>query len=344
MVVTKPQNLENLTFDEDRNITLMLKGLFASVHILNTDKIVDLIWKKNRQIQTIYFLVGELINFFKLEPNSEKNALINYFYSFCKKYDYMNINIFKIEFKEKIGKIQLYNKYIYISKLINFHGSSIQELIKEMKGKDIYNLGVIQYELFKSMLFDAGLYLYSKQDQDSHEFLEFMIFCMKKDRSLELNKYKKQTNKKGEKDNNEIRYSLFDLYYQSFIDFYDEYNCNIVTNPYKRIRVYMKKNDINNAEIILRPLFIEKNILKIDNIEYIDIIILNKYLRRIGIILNEERISVVLFEEELVDKNKFINDIYDYDDNKENEIENNHEKIKQKVDNFIDDIFGLNFN
>ena len=170
-----------------------------------------------------------------------------------------------------------------------------------------------------------------------------MILCMKKDHSLELNKYKKQT-KKGDKDNNEIKYSLFDLYYQSFIDFYDEYNCNIVPNPYKRMRIYMKKNDINNAEIILRPLFIEKNILKIDNNEYIDIIILNKYLRRIGIILNEERIFVFLFEEELVDKNKFINDVYDYDDSKKNEVENNSEKIKQKVDNFIDDIFGLNFN
>ena len=344
MVVTKPQNLENLTFEEDKNITLMLKGLFVSLHILNTDKIVDIIWKKNRKIQTIYFLVGELIYTFKLEPNLEKNILINYFHSFCKKYDYMNINEFKIKFKEKIGKIQVYNKYIYISKLINFHGSSISELIKEMKDKDIYNIGVIKYEQFKSMLFDAGLYLYSKQDQDSREFLEFMVFCMKKDRSLELNKYKKQTNKKGEKENNEIRYSLFDLYYESFIDFYDEYNSNIVSNPYKRIRIYMKKNDINNAEIILRPLFIEKNILKVDNIEYIDVIILNKYLRRIGIILKEERISTFLFEEELVDKNKFINDIYDYDDNNKIENENNPEKIKQKVDNFIDDIFGLNFN
>ena len=343
MVVTKPQNMEDLSFEEDKSITLMLKGHFVSIHVLNTDKIVDLIWKKNRQIQTIYFLVGELQNLFKLEPNNEKNILINYFYSFCKKYDYMNINQFKIEFKEKIGEIQLYNKDIYISKLINFHGSGIQELIKAMKDKDIYNLGIIHYDQFKSMLFDAGLYLYSSQDQDSHEFLEFMIFCMKKDRSLELNKYKKQT-KKGDKDNNEIKYSLFDLYYQSFIDFYDEYNCNIVPNPYKRMRIYMKKNDINNAEIILRPLFIEKNILKIDNNEYIDIIILNKYLRRIGIILNEERIFVFLFEEELVDKNKFINDVYDYDDSKKNEVENNSEKIKQKVDNFIDDIFGLNFN
>ena len=340
MVVTKPQNLENLTFEENKNVTLMLKGLFVSIHALNTDKIVDLIWKKNRQIQTIYFLVGELQNIFKLEPNLEKNILINYFYSFCKKYDYMNINQFKFEFKEKIGKIQLYNKYIYISKLINFHGSSLHELMKTMKDKDIYDIGVIKYEQLKSMLFDAGLYLYSRQDQNSQEFLEFMVFCMKKDRSLELNKYTKQP-KKVDKDNSEIKYSLYDLYYQSFLDFYDEFNCNIVANPYKRIRLYMKKNDINNAELILRPLFIEKNILKIDKNEYIDEIILNKYLRRIEIILNDERISAFLFEEELVDKNKFINDVYDYDDSKKNEIENNQEQFKKKVDNFIDDIFGL---
>ena len=83
----------------------------------------------------------------------------------------MNINQFKIEFKEKIGEIQLYNKDIYISKLINFHGSGIQELIKSMKDKDIYNLGIIHYDQFKSMLFDAGLYLYSRQDQNSQEFL-----------------------------------------------------------------------------------------------------------------------------------------------------------------------------
>ena len=74
----------------------------------------------------------------------------------------------------------------------------------------------------------------------------------------------------------------------------------------------MKDNNISNAEIILRPLFFEKNIIKINNKEYIDIILLSKYLRRIGIILNEEKISVELFEEELVDKNKFTNDINNY--------------------------------
>ena len=135
---------------------------------------------------------------------------------------------------------------------------------------------------------------------------------------------------------------MFDLYYGSLIDFLDEYNSKVVENPFKRIRLYMKNNNIINAEIIIRPLFIKKNILKINNVEYIDIILLNKYLRLIGIISNEEKISVITFEEELIDKNKFINDIYDYDI-KNDEEERSPEKIKQKADDFIDEILGLNF-
>ena len=213
-----------------------------------------------------------------------------------------------------------------------------------MKNKDVYNIGIIKYDHFISFLFDSGLYFNSKQDQDSQEYLEFLIYCMKKNRTLELKKYKKQINRKNTKedDNYEIRYSLFDLYYGSLIDFLDEYNSKVVENPFKRIRLYMKNNNIINAEVIIRPLFIKKNILKINNVEYIDIILLNKYLRLIGIISNEEKISVITFEEELIDKNKFINDIYDYDI-KNDEEERSPEKIKQKADDFIDEILGLNF-
>ena len=79
-------------------------------------------------------------------------------------------------------------------------------------------------------------------------------------------------------------------------------------------------------------------ILNVNNVEYIDIIILNKYLRKIEMIPKDEKISVSIFEEELIDKNKFINDIYDYDFNKKEET--NFEEIKKKADNLIDDIFG----
>ena len=89
----------------------MLKGLFYSLHIRNTDEIVNLIWKKENQVQTIYFLINELMKIFKIKT-SDKNILINFFYSFCKKYSYMDINTFKKEFKNKIGLIQLYNKNI----------------------------------------------------------------------------------------------------------------------------------------------------------------------------------------------------------------------------------------
>ena len=155
---------------------------------------------------------------------------------------------------------------------------------------------------------------------------------MKKDRRLDLSKNNKDNN-------NEIKYSLFDLFYGSFIDFINEYNCNIIKNPFKLIRDYMKKKDINNAEYILRPLLTQKYILKVNNIEYIDIIILNKYLRKIGIIDNDNGIWFSTFEEELIDKNKFINEIYNSNDNIKEE--NNIEKINRITDNFIDDIFKI---
>ena len=98
----------------------------------------------------------------------------------------------------------------------------------------------------------------------------------------------------------------------------------------------MKKKDINNAEYLLKPLLENKYIIKINNKEYFDIVILNKYLRKLGIIKKNETISLNCFEEELIDKNKFIDDIYDF---KINEI--NTEKINQNASNLINEIFQV---
>ena len=76
----------------------MLKGLFYSIHIRNTDEIVDRIWNRDKEIQTIYFLVEELFKFLYLK-NSEKNLIINFFYSFFKKFSYLDIDTFKSLFK-----------------------------------------------------------------------------------------------------------------------------------------------------------------------------------------------------------------------------------------------------
>jgi hypothetical protein len=113
LLITKPPYEIKISEQEDKNMVLMLKGLFYSIHIRDTDRIVDLVWKSDKQIQTICFLVNEIMKLFNLK-NSEKNLLINFFYSFCKKYKYFDINEFKKEFKEKIGDIPLYNnKYIF---------------------------------------------------------------------------------------------------------------------------------------------------------------------------------------------------------------------------------------
>ena len=311
LLVTRPSSLENLTDEEDQNITLMLRGLFASLHVLDTDKIVDIIWKYNKQIQTIYFLVEELINYFRIEPNLEKNILLNYFYSFLKEYNYMNIDTFKILFKNKIGEIKIFNKNFYISELLNNHRNQIDKLIKSIKDKDNYNIGIIKLKEFNNMLKNEGLFLSINNDKRYQDY-QFLIYCMKKDRTLEINKSKKQISKKVAFDNYDIRYSLFDLFYKSLIDFIDEYNSLIIRNPFQRIKTYMKNKKINNDDNILKSLLIDKNIIKVNNKEYIDIILLNKFLRRIGVIQNNEVIFATLFEEELVEISKFTNDIVNY--------------------------------
>ena len=311
LLVIKPSCLENLTDEEDKNITLMLRGLFASLHVLDTDKIVDIIWKYNKQIQTIYFLVEELINYFKIEPNLEKNILLNYFYSFLNNYNYMNIDTFKALFKNKIGEIKIYNKNFFISALLNNHRSQIDKLIKLIKDKDNYNIGIIKLKEFNNMLKNEGLFSSINNDKDYQDY-QFLIYCMKKDRTLEINKSKKQISKKAAFDNYEIKYSLFDLFYKILINFIDEYNSLIIKNPFQRIKAYMKNKNINNDDNILKSLLTEKNIIKINNKEYIDIILLNKFLRKIGIIQNNEIIFTNLFEEELVEINKFMDDLINY--------------------------------
>ena len=103
----------------------------------------------------------------------------------------------------------------------------------------------------------------------------------------------------------------------------------------------MKENDIINAEKLLRPILTEKNILKINSINYIDIIVLNKFLRLKGIIKKDDKILVNTFEEELVDINKFINDIYDCENIDEKHLDD--EDLKKKADNLVDEILQLNF-
>ena len=124
LFITKPNIIINISEEEEKNIILMLKGLFYSIHLRDTDEIVNLIWKKNKQIQTIYFLVNELMKIFCLK-NKDNILLINFFYSFCKNYSYIDINTFKKELKGKIGNIPLLNRNYYICKLMNFHKTKI---------------------------------------------------------------------------------------------------------------------------------------------------------------------------------------------------------------------------
>ena len=332
LLITKPPYEIKISEQEDKNMVLMLKGLFYSIHIRDTDSIVDLVWKSDKQIQTIYFLVNEIMKLFNLK-NSEKNLLINFFYSFCKKYKYIDINEFKKEFKEKIGDIPLYNNKIYISKLLNFNGTKMIELIKLMKEKDTFNLGFLTLDQVNALL--NNLCLSFDSEKDFNDIYEFIMITMKKDRSFNLFD-DNDTNNINEQENT-IKFSLFDLFYQSLIDLIEEFDYNIIYNPFDSIRNYMQKNEINNAELLLKPLLNNKYIIKINNKEYFDIEILNKYLRKLGIIQLNESIYINCYEEELVDKNKFIDDINDYGINETKETDLN--KLNQNVNDLINGIF-----
>ena len=336
--ITKPANYLKLTTEEDKILTYFLRGMFFSLHILDTDKIVDIIWKFDREIQTIYFLVEELLNFYNYDTKSDRNVLINYFYSFCKNFSYMNINEFKTEFKKKIGKIQIPSKYIYMSKLLHFHKTKLKILLKLVKKKDIFNRGVINYNQFHILLYDCGI-TFNTLDNTYDEVLEFLIYCMKKSHKLDIFEKKDELKDSNEK---EIKNSVYDLYYESLQDFIDEYNCNNVSNPYYLFKNYMTENDIISAEKILRPILIPKYIIKINSKDYIDSIILNKFLRIKGIIKKDDKILVDTFEEELVDINKFIDNIYEKG-NEEEKQKLDYEILKHKAENLIDEIFQLNF-
>ena len=80
LLITRPSNLIQLTKEEFKEITFLLLGLFYPHHILDTDKIVDLIWKSNKNFQTIYFLVQESLNHFNFKNQDFQNILINYIF------------------------------------------------------------------------------------------------------------------------------------------------------------------------------------------------------------------------------------------------------------------------
>ena len=329
LIVIKPVYLVNISKKQEKNIILMLKGLFYNIHIRESDEIVNLIWKSDKPIQTIYFLVNEIFYLFNLK-DIEKNMMLNFFYSFCKKYNYIDKTLFKNIFKEKIGNIPLYNKSVYVSKLMNFNGNKYIELIKLMPSIDSFNLGILSLDQINILLKNLGLLPdLSKDYEDDYEFI---IIIMKKNKTLNL------LEDDEIKSENNLKNSLFDLFYESFIDIIEEFGSNIIFNPIELIKNYMQKNEINNAELLLKPLLTNKNIIKVNNKEYFDINILNKYLRKSGIIKLNEAININCFEEELVDKNKFIDNINNYVINNDTN-ENNKKKVNEIVNELINEIF-----
>ena len=225
-----------------------------------------------------------------------------------------------------------------MSKLLNYYKTKLKLLFKSIRKKDFFSRGTINYYQFMDLLYDCGI-LFNSSDNNFEEMLDFLVFCMKKDRKFDLfeNDIEYLDNQKEQ----EKKYSLFDLFYESLDDLINGFQSNDVENPFYLIRNYMNENEIINAEKLLKPILTDKNILIINSVKYIDIIVLNKFLRFKGIIKNGDKIVVNTFEEELVDINEFINNIYN-GSNEEEKIKD-YDHLKLKAENLIDDILKLNY-
>ena len=137
--------------------------------------------------------------------------------------------MFKKEFKNKIGDIPLYNKNIYISRLMNFHRTKIVELFKLIREKDTFNLGIISFEKLNKLLND--LYLFKVDGKNNEEIYDFVMIIMKKNRLLKFAKNNSLLEIIEQKE--QIKYSLFDLFYESLFDLIKEHNSNIISNPFE---------------------------------------------------------------------------------------------------------------
>ena len=103
----------------------------------------------------------------------------------------------------------------------------------------------------------------------------------------------------------------------------------------------MERNNIISSEKLLRPLINKCHIIKKNSKEYIDEILLNKILKSLKIIKNDEKVLFPTIEEELIDINGLINDIYTKESTNNNFVT---EENKKKINNMLDDIFHIAIN
>ena len=343
LFVTKPVKYENLSEEEFSDIALMIRGILYANHIFDYEKLINIIWKHDKPVQTIYFLVNEFMNFSELTKQSDRNKLINVFYSFCQKFYYISKKDFASLLEKKLGVIIQYNRFLYINKIHNFYSKKIKRLIKFLKFSDEFSTGVIQYSKLLLGLETVGI----ENQENFKDFKEFLIFCMKRKRNIILLQ-KNQTeeteknlndvpneNKSTEEKTNENECDIYNLFYENLSDFYYEFKARNIFDYYSVIRKYMAENEISSAKILFKPLLIKENIFSVNNKDYVDIIVLNKYLKLIGIIKKKQRIFFPTYEDELVDVNWLVDDI---DNLSNNYVQQSPEIIKQSAEKFINEI------
>ena len=322
-------------------ITLLLKGYFINMNITNIDEAVNKLWLKEKPIQTFETLTEELlilIDNYINEPNStfinenNRNLLMNYFYSFCNRYNYITINEFKSIFHDKMGNFIVKDNDYLMTKLYNYCNGKLSEFIQVLKNLDNNNIGKINLHDFIKGLKEKNLIFRNinqgniVEPKDINDIIQLLIIHMKKnkDKKNEVNKISNNNIENSSKE----KLSIYDLYYEPIINLINS-NCKSEAPLFKAIiKKYLIDNKISSLMNFLAPLFKKNDVIINKGLDrYIKSQTFVEYLINNDVIPETENFLLPYEKDVLLDINQLVNEIDEanpllncFEENKENII------------------------
>ena len=339
------ENAEINNYLNNDILTLLLKGYFINMNITNIDDAVNKIWLKEKPIQTFETLTEELlilIDNYINEPNStfinenNRNLFMNYFYSFCNRYNYMTINEFKSIFHDKMGNFIVNDDIYLMNKLYNYCNGKLSEFIKVIQNLDSNNIGKINLHDFLKGLKEKNLIFRNLnqnniiEQKDINDIFQLLIIHMKKNHR---NKKENKNNENGKENNNnekisKEKISIYNLYYEPIIDLVNS-NCKGESPLFKAIiKKYLIDNKINSMMNFLEPLLQRNDVIINKGLDrYIKSQTFSEYLANNNVIPESEKFLLPYENDVLLDINQIVNEIDEanpllncFEENKENII------------------------
>jgi hypothetical protein len=113
---------------------------------------------------------------------------MNYFYSFCNRYNYITINEFKSIFHDKMGNFIVIDNDYLMTKLYNYCNGKLSEFIQVLKNVDANNIGKINLHDFIKGLKEKNLIFRNinqgniVEPKDINDIIQLLIIHMKKNK------------------------------------------------------------------------------------------------------------------------------------------------------------------